>query len=1482
MKKTTLLYISILFYGFSFSQGGSVSTAEQFCSGGSELVFPNTTGSPSSSSIGCLFSTPNAAYYYLTINQPGDLIFTISQEDNFGNPIDVDFIAWGPFNSLAEADASITLAYCATCPNNTTNPNFYPYAPDMITDCSFDIAPTETLTINGAITGEIYIVLITNYDGAEGSISIQQTNGLGTTSCGDLPICGNVFIDSGGDTGSYSNNESETTTIYPATAGGTTTVSFTEFDLASGDILTVYNGPDPTYPSLGSFSGSTLPGNFTSTDATGTLTFVFTSNSSNVGTGWSANISCSTPPPPPSCGGEFYDTGGTSGTYLNNESHTTTIYPTATGGTVTVDFTMLDLQPGDTLSVYDGTDNTAPSLGNVTTTPSSFSSTNSLGALTFVFTSNSNGLGNGWEANVTCITPPTCSSHFFDSGGDSNNYTSNEQTTTTFTPDVAGTALTATFTSFNLENGYDYLYIYNGPDDSYPLLGTFSGTNSPGVVTSSDPSGALTFVFESDGSITYEGWEANFSCAPYTPPVVCGSTFYDSGGASGNYTNNENQTTTFYPDSANSPITVTFTSFNLESGYDFLNVYDGPDATYPLLGMFTGSNIPGPFTSTDASGALTFTFDSDSLITYDGWSANISCIDPCNLTIAATKFPTGANACNLDYTALTTNATNTYVPNIIFSESFDTAGIPTGWSINNGSNTGGSWSINNSSDAGGTPYEASLSGGSIIYATGGRILNSPNINISGLTNLQLNFKQYLYHFSSYYIYNIAVETKVDTDPWTSQYSVTPVTNDINSETRNIDLSSLSGTTLRIRFRLYGRPFGVINWNIDDIEITTNGNIIPPQITWSPTTGLYTDSSLSTAYTGGFSETVYAAPNSTETYTATDQNGCTDSISITNSKKVWNGSQSTDWYDAANWSPTGIPTNQNCVIIPNVTTTYNRSPIVLGITPPIPPSPGLGKSLLVQSDGYLELLQYANLIITDDIEVEPDGQVILRSGSNLIQITDTGTTNSGDIQVQRTVSNVASHDYIYWSSPVDGFGVTNVSPGSNLIYSWLPTTSAIYGNWQATTEIMQTGKGYIIRGISGTAPESTSVTNTVEFKGKPKNGLLQTPITRGNYTGPDYAGAGNTNATELDDNWNLIGNPYPSSISADAFILENASALSESTDSNTPSISGTVYLWRHETAPSSTTDPFYADYVYNYNANDYIGYNSTGSNPPGFNGNIASGQAFFVLMEHSATSPSNVVFKNEMRYDSGILPYDNNEFFRSNQVTNRQSLERHRIWLDLIATNNTANSILIGYIENATNNLDRLYDGYELSETNNRFYSTTHSTELAIQGRALPFHNSDLVPLGIEIANSGEYKIALNSIDGLFETTNQTIFIEDTYTNQIHNIRISPYSFTTETGKYDDRFILRYTDNALSIENFNTIQDLSITAPNSDYIKVSSKNNSIVSVVIYDILGRKLLSKNNLNTPELKISNNSFSDGTYVIKATTNNNQVYTERIILKR
>jgi hypothetical protein len=108
-----------------------------------------------------------------------------------------------------------------------------------------------------------------------------------------------------------------------------------------------------------------------------------------------------------------------------------------------------------------------------------------------------------------------------------------------------------------------------------------------------------------------------------TTVTTCSGTFYDSGGAAGNYGNNENFTMTFTSGNGNR-LSFNFSAMNI-SGGDVLSVYDGPTASHPFMGSYA-SISPGIITSTGTS--LTFVFTSTSSANSSGWAATISCTTP--------------------------------------------------------------------------------------------------------------------------------------------------------------------------------------------------------------------------------------------------------------------------------------------------------------------------------------------------------------------------------------------------------------------------------------------------------------------------------------------------------------------------------------------------------------------------------------------------------------------------------------------------------------------------------------------------------------------------------------------------------------------------------------------------------------------------------------------------------------------------------------
>lgn len=133
------------------------------------------------------------------------------------------------------------------------------------------------------------------------------------------------------------------------------------------------------------------------------------------------------------------------------------------------------------------------------------------------------GINWDWERYYKLIntmgTPTSytaASGTFYDSGGASGNYGNDERRFWLIQPSGAS-SVSLNFSSFNLENGYDYLLIYNGTTTSSPLIGKYTGTTLPGTITAS--SGKMLVEFRSDCATVAAGWAATWSSNASTPPT---------------------------------------------------------------------------------------------------------------------------------------------------------------------------------------------------------------------------------------------------------------------------------------------------------------------------------------------------------------------------------------------------------------------------------------------------------------------------------------------------------------------------------------------------------------------------------------------------------------------------------------------------------------------------------------------------------------------------------------------------------------------------------------------------------------------------------------------------------------------------------------------------------------------------------------------------------------------------------------------------
>ncbi len=831
------------------------------------------------------------------------------------------------------------------------------------------------------------------------------------------------------------------------------------------------------------------------------------------------------------------------------------------------------------------------------------------------------------------------------------------------------------------------------------------------------------------------------------------------------------------------------------------------------------------------------------------------------------------------------------------------------WNINVSSNDASQFYFSNSDAQGGPTSNRTLTS-----------LISPSINLSGLTSATISFWHYLRYVGG----NIA-QLQVSIDGGTTWALLAPgstfTANQGSASTfknSTFDISSLVGNS-NVKFKFFYDATWDWGWAIDNVKIT---GVLALEVSWLPTTDLYFDAAATNPYIAGTpTAIVYTKPNSNITYTGSvlGANGCSASntsvitVTPTAIAGLLSGSQSI----CNNSTPT-----------PLTLTGYSGGVIIrwdyatdaaftLGVTPIATTASTLSAALIgtYTGDRYFRVVLktgtcpevYSNVVLVsfpsttwtvplgwsngapnsttravfngdytssgnlDACGVEViSGAVVFNSGHTLnvqneVKITSGSLTfennaslvqvntlnslglpisNTGSITYKRNSTPVKKFDYTYWSSPVNSQTLFNFSPNSSKFYEYNP----VIGNWQdaVINNPMVLGKGYIVR-TPDIAPFNTITSNYFygSFIGVPNTGTITIPVTLGVSQS------------------NLLGNPYPSAFSANAFLSDPL---------NVPVIDGTIRLWTHNTPIASGL----------YTSNDYATYNYTGGvgtsatnvggNNSVPNGKIASGQGFFV----KALTPGNVVFNNSMR-----LVGNNDQFFRISDTHNlptTQELERHRFWLDISNTEGAFKQLLIAYIENATNGWDRGYDG-EMTEVGNAvtLYIMQEDKKLCIQGRALPFNENDAIPIGYKSTIASTFQIKLSNFDGLFDT--QAVYLEDTVLNIIHNLRTSDYSFATEAGTFNNRFIVRFIDTTLDVEipTFDANQVVIYKNQSNDFV-INTGTNTMASVKVYDIRGRLLIEKKDINATQTTIGG-GMANEVLLIQITTTEGIVVTKRAI---
>lgn len=1093
--------------------------------------------------------------------------------------------------------------------------------------------------------------------------------------------------------------------------------------------------------------------------------------------------------------------------------------------------------------------------------------------------------------NVTCGSNIT----FTDSGGTAASYANNERTgfpsyapySYTFKPVTPGAKLMVIFNSFATENNWDGLMIYSGQNSTTGTLmpsgraagnlaatcpaDAWSGTASPGSILSTAADGSLTFEFRSDSSVIGAGWTASIVCvnnvptiSGFTPSdnacvtgtsvVITGTNFVGItgvyfGGASATFTvNSATQITATLPAGATTGnIRITTNVLSVTSASVFTVLAPAP--------VTTGVTICTGGTGTVASSTVCDGYSNAVTSVSGSWTVS-SPIAP--RPFSSTNSPTcGFSTFNEVYNAVNfqVSVSGSYTFDFSSPLTIDAMGYITTGAFTAGSCATGTFVIGDD-DSGDFLYPrmtVTLTAGTTytLYTTfySGSTVTSFNWNVtppSGGSVLLFQNSQVQWYTaasggspigtgSPFNPVGVAGSGLANTNtPGTWTYYAACSSNPTCRTAATFVIGgAVAGTAssdqnvcsaLAADLTLTGNTGSVVKWQYaNDLAFTLGVTDIAASAS----------TTLTSAQIGAFAGTRYFRA-------VVNLSGCTDVysnvVTITFSKVIWNGSA---------WSNgTGPTATIGAEFQGNFTSSVHASAT----------SGNLSACGVTITSGTI-LFDIGTLTVQNAVVVS-GGTLTFENNASLYQVVDVANApgsvsggNSGNVTYKRTTTGIRQFDYTYWSTPVNPQTLVNVSPLTpfDAYYYYDPSIN----NWQyvSSASLMDVGKGYIIR-----APFNYDINlpanYTASFYGTPNNGTITTPIVGG--------------AAQM----NLIGNPYTSSLSASAFILDPANV----------NLNGTLYFWTHNTPINATYQYTGSDYaIYNLvggtSAATNVGFGAGGSNavPLGY---IASGQGFFIKGFSSGTA----TFKNSMRAAG-----NNSQFYRlspnaANNTTAELNLEKHRYWLDITNTEGAFKQALIGYVESATNGIDRLFDG-EMVDIGNAItlYTMVDNTKLSIQGKQLAFDVNEMIPLGYKSTINSTYTINLADFDGLFE--NQNIYLEDTYLNVIHDLKVSPYTFVTESGTFDSRFRLRYTNSALATNNPVFNENTVVVYQNNSGLNINSGTENMVNVTIYDVRGRILASQKQIGNTATVFTTLPTTQQVLLVKIEGENGGIVTKKVV---
>ncbi|WP_284651414.1 T9SS type A sorting domain-containing protein [Flavobacterium terrisoli] len=567
-------------------------------------------------------------------------------------------------------------------------------------------------------------------------------------------------------------------------------------------------------------------------------------------------------------------------------------------------------------------------------------------------------------------------------------------------------------------------------------------------------------------------------------------------------------------------------------------------------------------------------------------------------------------------------------------------------------------------------------------------------------------------------------------------------------------------------------------------------------------------------------------------------------------------------------------------------------------------------LYVSSSSYI-YNKGSLLYVKGAVELNGSSNLYLRNGGQLLQGTTGTSVNKGTGKVsvyqEGTVNN---YFYNYWCSPVgtasttpgnEDFGIsmlhvptTNTASTEAVLdggtldgvsgtgtltiasyWVWKFLSSAGYNQWfySGPNTNISSGQGFTMKGTSGSDATNVgeSTVNNIgsaqryDFRGKPNDGNISVDVAANGFT--------------------LTGNPYPSALHVNAFLLDAANSACD----------GVAYYWEQDKSVNShvlmdyqggygTYSPISLASNGIYVPATYNTYNEDGTlNVAGASSQLSIerkfapiGQGFMI----KGVTDGTLTIKNEHRVFKKEGDYS--QFHRQNNaMTSTDVVGIPQIRLNTIMNNQYTSQIALALIPSATDGVDNGIDAKSPVADNipNDVYFFLANEKYVIQG--LNFDVDKRIAIGIKSTENSTFKFEVPQILNFDES--QPIYLYDAEDDSYHDIKNGTYEVSLPTGIYNDRFQITFKDNSLNTTIAIVPSDLVVYQDNSlQMLTISNpKLIEIKSVVLYDLSGKKIFNKSELPVQDShQFSTSGLSNGVYLAEVFSKENKRTVQKVLI--